>query len=166
MTAPCYVATRWDASELDAPGLPIIRRTGTLISDQTQLDEIRVIAGVLDVDLLIQDTPFPGYPDGPQETYEPYVRWDMVQSLTPEQQAFVRASIGAAALGGGSAAAVPFTVDSRDGDGKITSITYHTGGGDVTTTYTYGLFGVASETTDGTTITFDRDSDGKLTGAH
>lgn len=59
----------------------------------------------------------------------------------------------------------PFTINSRNGAGKITSITYHTDDGDVTTTYTYGPFGVATETTGSTTITFDY-VDGKLSGAH
>jgi YD repeat-containing protein len=38
-------------------------------------------------------------------------------------------------------------------------------GGDVTTTYTYGVNGVATETTAGSTITYTYDASGNLTGA-
>ncbi|MGN7250036.1 hypothetical protein [Arthrobacter sp. SAFR-014] len=62
-------------------------------------------------------------------------------------------------------ASAPFTINTTDSSGNPTSITYHVAGGDVTTTYTYGANGVATETTAGQTITYTYDGSGNLTGA-
>jgi len=62
-------------------------------------------------------------------------------------------------------ASAPFTINSTDSSGNPTSITYHVTGGDVTTTYTYGANGVATETTSGQTVTYTYDGSGNLTGA-
>lgn len=62
-------------------------------------------------------------------------------------------------------ASAPFTINSADANGNPTSITYHLAGGDLTTTYTYGTNGIATETTAGQTITYTYDAAGNMTGA-
>jgi uncharacterized protein RhaS with RHS repeats len=62
-------------------------------------------------------------------------------------------------------ASAPFTINSTDASGNPTSITYHLTGGDLVTTYTYGVNGIATETTGGQTITYTYDAAGNMTGA-
>lgn len=58
MTAPIYVATEWDVDVFEpGPGLPIlINRYGTLITDQTVLNNVLLAAGLSHVSLLLAQT--------------------------------------------------------------------------------------------------------------